>query len=130
MCFLKQTHHQQHKLNHQNHKHHHHQNYQKRRNAHCVRTACLHINRHPAGFTLLELLLTSCMVAALTAGTVVSFAPVMDRMRIISLVADFHSALSRARHEAVRRGRRVDLLPLALGEDRKSVVWERVCWIV
>lgn len=120
MCFLKQTHHQQHKLNHQNHKHHHHQNYQKRRNAHCVRTACHHINRHPAGFTLLELLLTSCMVAALTAGTLVSFAPVMDRMRIISLVADFHSALSRARHEAVRRGRRVDLLPFALGDWRSG----------
>jgi type IV fimbrial biogenesis protein FimT len=78
------------------------------------------VNRHPAGFTILELLLTSCMITALTAGTLVSFAPVIDRMRVISLVADFHSALSRARHEAVRRGRRVDLLPLALGDWRSG----------
>jgi type IV fimbrial biogenesis protein FimT len=39
-------------------------------------------------------------------------------MRVISLVADFHSALSRARHEAVRRGQRIDLLPLAVGDWR------------
>ena len=78
------------------------------------------VTRHPAGFTILELLLTSCMITALTAGTLVSFAPVIDRMRVISLVADFHSALSRARHEAVRRGRRVDLLPLVLGDWRSG----------
>jgi type IV fimbrial biogenesis protein FimT len=41
-------------------------------------------------------------------------------MRVISLVADFHSALSLARHEAVRRGRRVDLLPLAVGDWRSG----------
>lgn len=108
MYFLKQAHHL-HQLNHQR---------QKQRNAHHARTTCRHINRHPAGFTLLELLLTSCIVAALTVGTLASFAPVMDRMRVISLVADFHSALSRARHEAVRRGRRVDLLPLTMGDWR------------
>ena len=76
--------------------------------------------RRPAGFTLLELLLTSCVITALTVGTLTSFAPLLDRMRVISLVADFHSALSRARHEAVRRGRRVDLLPLALGDWRSG----------
>jgi type IV fimbrial biogenesis protein FimT len=56
----------------------------------------------------------------LTAATLASFAPVLDRMRVISLVADFHSALSRARHEAVRRGQRVDLLPLAVGDWRSG----------
>lgn len=114
MYFLKQAHHlhqldQLNQLNHQR---------QKQRNAHHARTTCRHINRHPAGFTLLELLLTSCIVAALTVGTLASFVPVMDRIRVISLVADFHSALSRARHEAVRRRRRVDLLPLTMGDWR------------
>ena len=81
---------------------------------------CRYPYRRPAGFTLLELLLTSCIVTALTAATLASFAPVLDRMRVISLVADFHSALSLARHEAVRRGRRVDLLPLAVGDWRSG----------
>ena len=106
MYFSKQIHHHQHRQ----HKRH--------RSTHPARTTCRHINRHPAGFTLLELLLTSCIVTALTAGTLASFAPVLDRMRVISLVADFHSALSRARHEAVRRGHRVDVLPLAVGDWR------------
>lgn len=77
-----------------------------------------HHHRRPSGFTLLELLTASCIIAVLSVGTMTTFAPVFDRMRIISLVADFHSALSRARHEAVRRGRRVDLLPLVVGDWR------------
>jgi type IV fimbrial biogenesis protein FimT len=81
---------------------------------------CRYPYRRPAGFTLLELLLTSCIITALTAGTLASFTSVIDRMRVISLVADFHSALSRARHEAVRRGHRVDLLPLAVGDWRSG----------
>ena len=99
--------------------------YQKHQHRHQQATShthrdCRYPYRHPAGFTLLELLLTSCIVTALTAATLASFAPVLDRMRVISLVADFHSALSRARHEAVRRGRRVDLLPLAVGDWRSG----------
>jgi type IV fimbrial biogenesis protein FimT len=73
-----------------------------------------------AGFTLVELLLAAFIITSLTAGTLASFAPVIDRMRVISLVADFHSALSRARHEAVRRRRRVDLLPVAVGDWRSG----------
>ena len=114
MYFIKQTHH--HKQQYQHHHHHHH--HQKQRNSHHEYTTCSLTRRRSTGFTLLELLLTSCIVTALTAATLASFAPVIDRMRVISLVADFHSALSRARHEAVRRGRRVDLLPLAVGDWR------------
>ena len=110
MYFIKQTHH--HKQQYQQHHH------QKQRNSHHKYTTCSLTRRRSTGFTLLELLLTSCIVTALTAATLASFAPVIDRMRVISLVADFHSALSRARHEAVRRGRRVDLLPLAVGDWR------------
>jgi type IV fimbrial biogenesis protein FimT len=110
MYFIKQTHH--HKQQYQQ------QHHQKQRNSHHKYTTCSLARRRPTGFTLLELLLTSCIVTALTAATLASFAPVIDRMRVISLVADFHSALSRARHEAVRRGRRVDLLPLAVGDWR------------
>ena len=113
MYFIKQTHH--HKQQYQHHHHHHHQ---KQRNSHHEYTTCSLTRRRSTGFTLLELLLTSCIVTALTAATLASFAPVIDRMRVISLVADFHSALSRARHEAVRRGQRIDLLPLAVGDWR------------
>jgi type IV fimbrial biogenesis protein FimT len=110
MYFIKQTHH--HKQQYQQHHH------QKQRNSHHKYTTCSLTRRRSTGFTLLELLLTSCIVTALTAATLASFAPVIDRMRVISLVADFHSALSRARHEAVRRGQRIDLLPLAVGDWR------------
>lgn len=71
-----------------------------------------------SGFTLFELVLTSCIVALLTVVTLSTFQPLLDRMRVTAAVADFHSALSRARNEAVRRGRRVDLLPLVWGEWR------------
>ena len=71
-----------------------------------------------SGFTLFELVLTSCIVALLTVATLSTFQPLLDRMRVTAAVADFHSALSRARNEAVRRGRRVDLLPLVWGEWR------------
>jgi type IV fimbrial biogenesis protein FimT len=106
----------------QKHQHHHYAQYHRYQlqRAYHQRMTYRHMNRHRAGFTMLELLLTSCVITVITVGSLVSFAPVIDRMRVISLVADFHSALSRARHEAVRRGRRVDLLPLVLGDWRSG----------
>ena len=106
----------------QKHQHHHYAQYHRYQlqRAHHQRMTYRRMNCHRAGFTMLELLLTSCVVTVITVGSLVSFAPVIDRMRVISLVADFHSALSRARHEAVRRGRRVDLLPLVLGDWRSG----------
>ena len=59
--------------------------------------------RHLSGFTLLELVVSSCIVCILLTGTLSAFGPLLDRMRIIRLVADFHGALSRAHNEAVRR---------------------------
>ncbi len=62
--------------------------------------------------------MTSCIVVLLATVTLSTFKPLLDRMRLTTAVADFHSALSRARNEAVRRGRRVDLLPLVWGDWR------------
>jgi type IV fimbrial biogenesis protein FimT len=77
--------------------------------------------RHPIdGFTLLELTISSCVAGALVIGTLSAFTPMIDRMRVISLVADFHATLSRARNEAVRRGRRVDVLPRVAGDWRSG----------
>ena len=41
------------------------------------------------GFTLLELCITTSVVALVTVGTLATLGPVLDRMRLISLVSDF-----------------------------------------
>ncbi|MFM7522622.1 MAG: GspH/FimT family pseudopilin [Betaproteobacteria bacterium] len=76
--------------------------------------------RGSAGFTLLELAVTASIMALVTLGTLSTLGPVVDRMRLISLVSDFHSSLSYARQQAMRRGYRVDLLPLAVGSWRSG----------
>lgn len=77
-------------------------------------------HRYLRGFTLLELVVSSCIVCVLVTGALSAVGPLLDRMRIIRLVADFHGALSRAHNEAVRRGRRVDLLPRFAGDWRSG----------
>lgn len=76
--------------------------------------------RGSAGFTLLELAVTASIMALVTLSTLSTLGPVVDRMRLISLVSDFHSSLSYARQQAMRRGYRVDLLPLVAGSWRSG----------
>lgn len=76
--------------------------------------------RWSGGFTLLELCITTSVVAFVTVGTLATLGPVLDRMRLISLVSDFHSSLSFARQQAIRRGYRVDLLPMVAGSWRSG----------
>ena len=77
-------------------------------------------NRKVAGFTLTELAVTSCIIGVLGLGAVSAFTPLIDRARVITLAADFHASITRARNEAVRRGRRVDLLPMVAGDWRSG----------
>ena len=67
-----------------------------------------------------ELAVTSCIIGVLGLGAVSAFTPLIDRARVITLVADFHTSITRARNEAVRRGRRVDLLPIVAGDWRSG----------
>jgi len=60
------------------------------------------------------------VVALVTVGTLATLGPLLDRMRLISLVSDFHSSLSFARQQAIRRGYRVDLLPMVAGSWRSG----------
>jgi len=69
---------------------------------------------------LTELAVTSCIIGVLGLGAVSVFTPLIDRARVITLVADFHASITRARNEAVRRGRRVDLLPIVAGDWRSG----------
>lgn len=57
-----------------------------------------------SGIGLMELLITIGILSALTAMVLPSFAPILDRLRVMTTVAHFH--------EAIRRRIRVDLVPM------------------
>jgi type IV fimbrial biogenesis protein FimT len=60
----------------------------------------------------MELLITLGIVSLLTAIALPSFGSMLDRVRVITVVAQFQQAISLARAEALRRRTRVDLIPL------------------
>lgn len=66
----------------------------------------------PSGIGLLELLGTILVLSALAVIALPSFAPILDRMRVMTITAHFHEAINLARAEAIRRRMRVDLVPL------------------
>ena len=53
-------------------------------------------------------------------GAVSAFTPLIHRARVIMLVSDFHASIMRARNEAIRRGQRVDVLPMVAGDWRSG----------
>ena len=65
-----------------------------------------------SGVGLLELLATIGILSALTAMVLPSFAPILDRLRVMTTAAHFQEAINLARTEAIRRRMRVDLVPL------------------
>lgn len=73
--------------------------------------ACQSPGRHSAqtGFTLVELLITMCVVAILAAIGVPSFRDYAAAAAIRAQVSDFSGALRLARSEAIKRGRVVTL---------------------
>jgi type IV fimbrial biogenesis protein FimT len=76
-----------------------------------VESIRLHRQRR-SGIGLMELLITIGILSALTAMVLPSFAPILDRLRVMTTVAHFHEAMNLARTEAIRRRTRVDLVPI------------------
>jgi type IV fimbrial biogenesis protein FimT len=62
-----------------------------------------------AGYTLVETMVASSVLAVLTAAGVPSYSSIISRQAVLSEVAEFQEAVGRARLEAVRRGETVTL---------------------
>lgn len=68
------------------------------------------------GLGLVELLFLAMISAVLASSALAGFGPLVDRMKVAAAAGDFRAALMQARSEAIRRGRRVDLLPAVKGD--------------
>lgn len=68
------------------------------------------------GVSLTELVTTIAIAALLAAMALPGFAPLLDRFRVSMAAGNFRAALVHARTEAIRRGRRIDLLPSVKGD--------------
>ncbi len=80
--------------------------------------------RRIAGFTLIELMVTLTVAAILLGVGVPSFRDLLGSRKVGAAANGFLAALRLARSEAIRRGRRVDLVPAGGGSD-----W-REGWVV
>lgn len=69
--------------------------------------------RRSAGIGLIELLAVAVIMAAVAAMGAASFRPLLDRLRLSVACGEFRAALALARKEAIRRGQRVDLVPVS-----------------
>lgn len=65
------------------------------------------------GFSLVEMLVAVAVAAMLVGLALPGFRALLDRVRVSTAAADFRAALAFARCAAIRRGQRVDLLPIA-----------------
>lgn len=68
------------------------------------------------GFTLLELMAVIAISAILMAIGVPNFYQFIQNQRLVTITNDFYYALGLARSEALKRGTRVDLVPIT-GDD-------------
>lgn len=73
-------------------------------------------NLHPpnvrSGFSMIEYLATLVITAILLFMTSSNFRSVVDRSRVTSAMSEFHTVILLARAEAMRRQKRVDVIPL------------------
>lgn len=65
-----------------------------------------------AGFSLVELMVVILIAAVLAGIAVPAFGRLIDSQRLTSTTNDFLASIQLARSEAIKRGRRVDLVPL------------------
>jgi type IV fimbrial biogenesis protein FimT len=65
-----------------------------------------------SGIGLMELLITMGILSALASMALPNFAPMLDRLRVVTMVAHFQEAINLSRTEAIRRHLRVDLVPM------------------
>jgi type IV fimbrial biogenesis protein FimT len=80
------------------------------------------VSSHPArqlGFTLIESLVILAIVAILLAMAVPNFSGFISRYQLTTASNDFLSGITTTRNEAMKRGRRVDMIP-ASGNDWTS----------
>ncbi len=70
-------------------------------------------HRQCSGVSLVELLAVAVIVAMVASMGAVGLRPLLDRMRLGVACGEFRAALVLARNEAIRRGQRVDLVPLS-----------------
>jgi len=74
-------------------------------------------NRHPQGFSLIELMAVLAIVVILIGVGVPSFVAFLQEIRISATANDFFSSIHLARTEAIRRNTRVDMVPADDGGD-------------
>ena len=78
------------------------------------------LNRHPpnmrSGFSMIEYLTMLVITAILLFMTASNFRSVVDRSRVTAAMSEFHTTILLARSEAMRRQKRVDVIP----EDTKD----------
>ncbi|MBC7498970.1 MAG: GspH/FimT family pseudopilin [Herminiimonas sp.] len=78
-----------------------------------MRTPHIARNSRPgAGFTLIELCVVVSIAAILATIAVPNFQSMLNRQRIATVSSDLFASVAYTRAEAIRRGTRVDLLPL------------------
>ena len=70
------------------------------------------------GLSLLECLIACAVAAVLLAVTLPNLKPWLDRARVNFACSEFQRAILLARSEAIRRGARVDLVPIAAQDWR------------
>lgn len=68
------------------------------------------------GFGLIEVMIASGIVIAMTVAALPAFRTFIDRFRVTTASTDFRNALAQSRNEAIRRRQRIDLLPLRRGD--------------
>ncbi len=76
------------------------------------------MRRRPArslGICLVELMIAAAIAVLLASMSAAGFRPLLDRCKVSAASGDFREALAVARNEAIRRGKRVDLLPAVKG---------------
>lgn len=74
-----------------------------------------------AAFTLVEMMVVLAIIFVLAAMAMPNFSSLIARHRLQSAVADLHGAIDLTRAQAIMRGRRVMLVPLApSGQDWRS----------
>jgi type IV fimbrial biogenesis protein FimT len=82
------------------------------------------MNHSQRGLGLIESMIVTGIVIAMTSAAVPGFRSLFDRLRVTTAAADFRFALTLSRSEAIRRRERVDLLPLRHGDWRSG--WQVV----